>query len=92
VEYEVADWDKDTGAVTNVVPVVMFSADAFRCSVCGLRFDSQAEVEACFDSVWEIEDVDWHDYEPDYELPENWHDYVELDEAPEDGEGREDTD
>jgi hypothetical protein len=92
VEYDVADWDKDTGVVTSVVPVVMFSAEAFRCPICGLRFDSQTEVEACFESVWVIKDADWRDYEPDYELPENWRDYVELDEAPEDGEGREDTD
>jgi hypothetical protein len=35
--------------------------------VCGLRLDSEAEIDAgAFDPVWEIEDADWRDYEPDH--------------------------
>jgi hypothetical protein len=63
VEYEPADWDKDTGEVTNVVPEVWFSARSFRCNVCGLRLDSQAEMDKVFDPVWQIEDADWREYE-----------------------------
>ena len=92
VAWEAGDWDKETGEVTNADASVWFSADSFRCPVCGLRLDSQAEIDACFDPVWEIEDADWRDYDPDNELPEDWRDYVELDEAPEDGDGREDAD
>lgn len=76
---KLGDWDKETGEVTNADASVWFTADSFRCPVCGLRLDSQAEIDACFDPVWEIEEADWRDY-------------VELDKAPEDGDGREHTD
>jgi hypothetical protein len=66
VDWDVADWDKETGDVTDVAATVWFSADAFHCQVCGLRLDSQAEIGACFDPLWEIEDADWREYEPDY--------------------------
>lgn len=92
VDWEAGDWDKETGDVTNADAIVWFTADSFHCSVCGLRLDSQAEIDACFDPVWEVEDADWRDYEPDYELPEDWRDEVELDEVPDDGDGSEDTD
>jgi len=59
------DWDKDTNEIITVASAVWFSADAFRCQICGLHLDSQAEIDACFDPVWEIEDADWHDYEPE---------------------------
>ena len=66
VEWVPGDWDKETGDVTNVDGEVWFSAHSFHCPVCGLRLDSQAEIDAgAFDPVWEIEDADWRDYEPD---------------------------
>jgi hypothetical protein len=65
VDWDVADWDKETGDVTSVAPTVWFSALAFRCPVCGLHLDSQAEIDKCFDPVWEIEDADWRHYEPE---------------------------
>jgi hypothetical protein len=77
VDWEPGDWDKETGEVTNVAGVVWFSAQAFHCQVCGLHLDSQAEIDKCFDPVWEIEDADWRNYEPDYDLREayeHWHD------------------
>jgi hypothetical protein len=92
VHWVVGDWDKETGEVTNVDASVWFTADSFHCPVCGLRLDSQAEIDACFDPVWEIEDADWRDYEPELEPPEDWRDYVEPDEAPEYRDWREDTD
>ena len=64
VDWDVADWDKETGNVTSVAPTVWFSAQAFHCPVCGLHLDSQAEIDKCSDPVWEIEDADWRDYEP----------------------------
>jgi hypothetical protein len=67
VEYEPADWDKETGEVTDVGAEVWFSARSFRCNVCGLRLDSQAEIDKVFDPVWEIEDADWREYEPLYD-------------------------
>jgi hypothetical protein len=67
VEWVPADWDKETGQVTNVDGEVWFTAQAFHCRVCGLHLDSQAEIDACFDPVWEIEDADWRDYESDYD-------------------------
>lgn len=67
VEWVPTDWDKETGQVTSVDGEVWFTAQAFRCRVCGLHLDSQAEIDACFDPVWEIEDADWRDYEIDYD-------------------------
>lgn len=67
VEYEPADWDKETGEVTDVAPEVWFSARSFRPNVCGLRLDSQAEMDKVFDPVWEIEDADWREYESLYD-------------------------
>ena len=67
VEYEPADWDKEAGEVTDVAPEVWFSARSFRCNVCGLRLDSQAEMDKVFDPVWEIEDADWREYESLYD-------------------------
>lgn len=90
VAWEVGDWDKETGEVTNVDASVWFAADSFRCPVCSLRLDSPEEIDACFDPVWEIEDADWSDYAPGNQLPENWRDYVELYEATDAGRG--DTD
>lgn len=66
VEWVPADWDKESGQVTNVDGEVWFTAQAFRCRACGLHLDSQAEIDACFNPVWEIEDADWRDYEADY--------------------------
>jgi hypothetical protein len=63
--WEPWQWDEETGDVTNDAPAAWFSADAFRCQVCGLHLDSQAEIDACFDPVWEIEAADWHHYEPE---------------------------
>ncbi|TVZ05026.1 hypothetical protein EAS64_10420 [Trebonia kvetii] len=81
VEWDV-DWDKETGNVTNAAPSVWFTAYAFRCQVCGLHLDTQAEIDACFDPVWEIEDADWRDYEPDYEIPDvDWREYESEDDA-----------
>jgi hypothetical protein len=59
------EWE--TGQFTNVVPEVWFSARSFHCNVCGLRFDSEAEIDKVFDPIWEIEDADWRGYEPDYD-------------------------
>lgn len=67
VEFEPGDWDRETGQVRNVVPEVWFSARSYRCNACGLRLGSQAEIDKVFDPVWEIEDADWRDYEPDYD-------------------------
>lgn len=67
VDWQVTDVDKETGDVTHVEPLVLFSARAFHCQVCGLRLDSPAEIDKCFEPAWEIEDADWHDYEPEYE-------------------------
>jgi hypothetical protein len=65
VDWNVADWDKETGDVTSVAGVVWFSAHAFRCQVCGLHLDSEAEIDASFDLVWEVEGADPRDYEPE---------------------------
>ena len=70
VEWVPDDWDKETGEVTNAVGEVWFSAQKFRCPVCNLRLDSGAEIDKAFDPVWEIEDADWRDYEP-----QDWLDY-----------------
>lgn len=43
---------------------VWFAAQKFHCQLCGLRLDSEAEIDELFDPVWEIEDADWRDYEP----------------------------
>jgi len=67
VDWEVTDWDKETGQATHAEGVVWFTAQAFHCQVCGLHLDSQAEIDACFDPVWEVKDADWHDYEPEYD-------------------------
>jgi hypothetical protein len=58
------DWDEEA-QVVHLPGEVWFIAEAFHCRVCGLRLDSQAEIDACFDPVWEIEDADWRDYEPE---------------------------
>ena len=53
-----------TGEHIGVDREVWFAAQTFRCRVCGLRLDSEAEIDAGgFDPVWEIEDADWRDYE-----------------------------
>jgi hypothetical protein len=82
VEWDV-DWDKETGDVTSAAPTVWFSAQAFRCDVCGLHLDAQAEIDQCFDPVWEIEDADWHDYEPEYGPPDDvdWREHEPEDDA-----------
>jgi hypothetical protein len=67
VEYEPTDWDEETGKVTDFTAEVWFGAQSFRCSVCGLRLDSQAEIDKVFDPVWEIEDADWREYESLYD-------------------------
>ena len=64
VEWIPDDWDKDTGQVTNVSGEVWFTAQKFYCPVCKLRLDSVAEIDKVFDPVWEIEDADWREYEP----------------------------
>jgi hypothetical protein len=64
VEYVPADWDKETGDVTNVAPEVWFAADSFYCNVCRLHLDSTDLIDKAFDPCWEIEDADWRDYEP----------------------------
>jgi hypothetical protein len=64
VEYVPADWDKETGEVTNVAPEVWFAADSFRCNVCRLQLDSTDLIDKAFDPCWEVEDADWRDYEP----------------------------
>lgn len=66
VEWEPDDWDKDTGRVSHVDAQVWFTARSFRCPVCRLRLDSEAEIDKAFDPVWQIEDADWRDYEPSY--------------------------
>lgn len=65
VEYEPADWD-ETGAVSNMVPTVWFTAYSFRCNVCWLLLDSTDLIDKAFDPVWEIEGANWRDYEPDF--------------------------
>jgi hypothetical protein len=67
VVYTPAEWDEESGDVTNVVPEVWFSAHSFRCSVCHLHLDSAEEIDHTFDPVWEIVDADWRDYEPHYD-------------------------
>jgi hypothetical protein len=84
VDWDVADWDKETGNVTSVAPTVWFSAQAFHCPVCGLHLDSQAEIDKCFDPVWEIEDADWRDYEPEDDLREADEHWREYNQEPED--------
>jgi hypothetical protein len=64
VEWVPDDWDKDTGQVINVSGEVWFTAQKFYCPVCNLRLDSIAEIDKVFDPVWEIEDADWREYEP----------------------------
>jgi hypothetical protein len=76
VEYEPDDWDRETGRVTQVDAQVWFTARAYRCPVCRLRLDSVAEIDKAFDSVWQIEDADWRDYEPGY-----YDDYDDADNA-----------
>lgn len=50
-------------------PTVLFDADRFECPVCGLRLDSPAEMDlAGVETVWEIKDADWRDYEEDPDL------------------------
>jgi hypothetical protein len=83
VHWEAADWDKETG-VTNAAGVVWFSAQAFHCQLCGLHLDSQAEIDKCFDPVWEIEDADWRDYEPEGDLREAYEHWREDIHEPED--------
>jgi len=64
VEWIADDWDKETGQATSVDREVWFTAQAFRCPVCGLRLDSEAEIDATgIATVWQIEDADWRDYE-----------------------------
>ncbi len=65
MEWVALDFDKETGEVTNAEPEVWFSAHSFQCRICGLRLDSEAEIDKAFDPVWEIEDANWRDYEPD---------------------------
>jgi hypothetical protein len=76
VEWEVTDWDKETGQATNAEGEVWFIAQAFHCQVCGLRLDSEAEIGAAGISIaWPIEGADWRDYEPDYDYDaayEHW--------------------
>jgi len=64
VEWVPADWDKESGDVADIEPEVWFSAEQFRCQVCGLHLDSPAEIDRCFDPVWQIEDANWRDFEP----------------------------
>jgi hypothetical protein len=65
VEWVAADFDKETGDVTNAAPEVWFSARSFQCRICLLRLDSEAEIDKAFNPVWEIEGADWRDFEPD---------------------------
>jgi len=78
VEWVPGDWDKETGQVTNVEGEVWFTAQAFHCRVCGLRLDTEAEIDAAgMDTAWQIEDADWRNYEPEYdedEAYEHWRD------------------
>ena len=67
VEWEVTDWDKETLEPAHAEGEVWFTAHAFQCQVCGLRLDSEAEIDAAgIITAWQIEDADWHDYEPEY--------------------------
>jgi hypothetical protein len=66
VQWVPAGWDKKTGRAFELDGEVWFSARAFRCRLCGLRLDSEAEISAAgLDPEWKIEDADWRDYEPD---------------------------
>jgi hypothetical protein len=44
---------------------VWFATEEFHCQLCGLRLDSDAEVEELLEPVWKIEDADWREYEPE---------------------------
>jgi len=65
VDWEASDWDQETGEVTRAEPQVWFSAHSFQCRMCRLRLDTEAEIDKVFDPVWEIDDADWRNYEPD---------------------------
>ncbi len=68
VDWEVSDWDKETGNVTHVEGEVWFSAQAFRCRTCGLKLGSELKIDAAgIETAWHIENADWRDYEPDYD-------------------------
>jgi hypothetical protein len=59
-------WDKETGEVTNDGHV-WFTAQTFRCRVCGLRLDSEAEIDAAgIGTAWQIEGAELHDYESEH--------------------------
>ena len=59
---------EETGQVTNVDGEGRFTAHVFRCPVCGLRLDSEAEIDAAgIETAWQIEDADWRDYESEYD-------------------------
>jgi hypothetical protein len=67
VEWEVTDWDKESLEPTHAEGEVWFTAHAFHCQVCGLRLDSEAEIDAAgITTAWQIKDADWRDYEPEY--------------------------
>lgn len=67
VEWVPDDSDKEAGQVANADREVWFTAQAFRCPVCGLRLDSEAEIDAAgIRTAWQIEDADWRDYEPGF--------------------------
>jgi hypothetical protein len=56
--------DKETGQVTNAEGEgeVWFTAQAFHCRVCGLRLNTEAEIDAAGMYIaWQIEDADWRD-------------------------------
>lgn len=64
IEWVPDAWDKDTGQITNLHDEVCFRAQKFHCQVCGLRLDSEAEMDtAGIGPIWQIEDADWRDYE-----------------------------
>ena len=78
VEWVESDWDKETGEVSHVEGEVWFTAQAFHCPVCGMRLDSEAEIDAAgIKTAWEIEGADWRNYEPGYDQDapcEHWDD------------------
>jgi hypothetical protein len=71
VEYEPDDWDRETGQVKSLDAQVWFTARAYRCPVCHLHLDSEAEIDKAFDPVWQIEDANWRDYEPPYDYDDD---------------------
>ena len=64
VEWNPDDSYKETSQSPNFVGEVWFTALKFRCPVCHLRLDSEAEIDAAgIETAWQIEGADWREYE-----------------------------